>query len=550
MPVKRVGIYLAYAPTINLQYQGLGRYLACFLKAATRRTDIRIIIACPSWMRESLLEMCNSEGIATGALDFVSPPGKPLLLRAHERYVQRKGSASWIGRIVRWRRAANAALEQHRLSIERQLATSRSIWQLLGLGAYIAALCILLSPIVLLMIAKTILAGIWRAITGYLMRTLDLQSMVNRAITTLVQPKNEAVALRLYRFMEQHETDVMVEMINRLTDVDAWYSPTAFWPSFNKINAPRVMCVPDVVLGDFPVGFSGVGGDRFRETFRMVEAAIQGSKYFVTYSNDVKWRTLVETYGVSPGNVSVVKHAVNDLNDQVNITGFANNEVTRRLYAESLFRAALNKASNLDYTASFANLSVKFIVYPSQFRPSKNVINLLRAFSHLLRERYVGHKLILTGNPADMPEINRYIREHNLANDVLCLYGLTTQELAACYSLADLAVNPSLSEGGCPFTFGEALSVGTPAVMARIPVTEEVITDRHLQSVMLFDPYDWRSMAERIEWALQNRGALLAQQLKVFDSLARRTWDNVVAEHIDILNRISASHPIPAGDQQ
>jgi len=166
----------------------------------------------------------------------------------------------------------------------------------------------------------------------------------------------------------------------------------------------------------------------------------------------------------------------------------------------------------------------------------------LRAYSCLLKERYLGHKLILTGNPSDMPEIDDFIREHNLANDALCLHGLTTPELAACYSLAELAVNPSLSEGGCPFTFGESLSVGTPVVMSRIAVTEEIIKDEELQSMMLFDPYDWRSMANRIEWALGNRATLLRRQLVVFDSVAARTWDDVVAEHIDILNKIAANH--------
>ncbi len=176
----------------------------------------------------------------------------------------------------------------------------------------------------------------------------------------------------------------------------------------------------------------------------------------------------------------------------------------------------------------------------SQFRPSKNVHNLLTAYYHLLKERYVGHKLILTGNPRDMPEIDEFIRDHNLANDVLCLPGLTVPELAACYKLADLAINPSFSEGGCPFTFGEALSVGTPVVMARIAVTEEVITDPELQAMMLFDPYVWQDMADRIEWALENRDSLRAAQLDAYKVISLRTWDNVVADHIDILNRISA----------
>ena len=122
---------------------------------------------------------------------------------------------------------------------------------------------------------------------------------------------------------------------------------------------------------------------------------------------------------------------------------------------------------------------------------------------------------------------------------MLCLHGLSTQQLAACYRLADLAVNPSLSEGGCPFTLTEALSVGTPVVMARIAVTEEVVTDPELQGLMLFDPYDWEDMAARIEWALQNRQRLLERQLKLYERLAERSWKTVVNEYVAILERIS-----------
>ena len=90
MPVKIFGIYLAYAPTINLQYQGLGRYLAYFLKAAANRSDVRFVVACPSWTREDLLKLCESEGVASTTFDIISLPGKPVLLQMYQRYLQYK----------------------------------------------------------------------------------------------------------------------------------------------------------------------------------------------------------------------------------------------------------------------------------------------------------------------------------------------------------------------------------------------------------------------------------------------------------------------------
>jgi glycosyltransferase involved in cell wall biosynthesis len=119
------------------------------------------------------------------------------------------------------------------------------------------------------------------------------------------------------------------------------------------------------------------------------------------------------------------------------------------------------------------------------------------------------------------------------------LRSLSDQELAACYRLADLAVNPSLSEGGCPFTLTEALSVGTPVVMSRIRVSEEVVTDRGLQGLMFFDPYSWEDIANKIQWALTNRTVLLSLQLPLYERLAERSWSSVVDEYIVLLDQIS-----------
>jgi glycosyltransferase involved in cell wall biosynthesis len=123
---------------------------------------------------------------------------------------------------------------------------------------------------------------------------------------------------------------------------------------------------------------------------------------------------------------------------------------------------------------------------------------------------------------------------------VIFLHGLSVSELAACYKLADLAVNPTLSEGGCPFTFTEALSVGTPVVMSRIPVAEEVLVDSKLQEVTFFDPFDWSDCAKRIEWAVTHRDELLKYQLDVYAMLCKRTWTDVVAEHVKVLDNISS----------
>ena len=54
--MKKYGIYLAYPPKVDLRAEGLGRHLAEFLKAAQERGDVQFVIACPSWMKKSLVE--------------------------------------------------------------------------------------------------------------------------------------------------------------------------------------------------------------------------------------------------------------------------------------------------------------------------------------------------------------------------------------------------------------------------------------------------------------------------------------------------------------
>ena len=257
----------------------------------------------------------------------------------------------------------------------------------------------------------------------------------------------------------------------------------------------------------------------------------------VTYSSEIKWNTLVNHYGLNPEKISVIQHAPNRMYEDNKISS-TKTELSLN-YNRQLLLSAIRRGANRRYVEGFQNRSVKYIFYASQFRPNKNVITLLRAYLDLLRKQHIPHKLLLTGNGEQTPDVKEFVLENRLENDILFLHGLSTSELAACYQLADLAVNPSFAEGGCPFTFTEALSVGTPVVMARIPVTEEILTDSALQQLTLFDPYRWEDCAERILWALHHREQLLQVQVVAFNTLSHRTWENVVNEHVAILSRIS-----------
>jgi glycosyltransferase involved in cell wall biosynthesis len=538
--MKNYGIYIAYPPTVDLRHEGLGRYLAAFLKGASAQKDVRFCVVCPSWSRESLSELFEAEGVPASSCHVVSPQGVPMVLRMHEawfRYTHRNKKPGFIKRLNVWvQQQRNALIQRSMDRLVRTHSFTSLVRALLPLSAVLVA-GLLLSPVWLMLGLLLLVAASGKRL---LQKTMPvLRGPLHRLTAMINMPKDDGLVRQMYRGMEQAEAQRMQALINTMNDVRAWYCPTAFWPAFNQIQAPRLMCVPDVVLTDFAVGFSGIGGDRFLENFEIVEKTIEGGQYFVTYSSDVKWSTLVDRYGIQANQVSVVHHAPNDLSKWITVRGFADGAAASRNYCRTLLTSLFRRERNNSYVADFTNSEVKFLFYASQMRPNKNILTLLRAYEHLLRKRLIGHKLILTGRMNALPEVKQFVVKNNLQNEVLFLHGLKIQELAACYHLADLAVNPSLSEGGCPFTFTEALSVDTPVVMAKIPVTEEVLTDPKLREMTFFDPYDWKSLAERIEWALLHRADLLAVQRRTYVELSCRTWSDVVAEHLVALEKIT-----------
>jgi glycosyltransferase involved in cell wall biosynthesis len=343
---------------------------------------------------------------------------------------------------------------------------------------------------------------------------------------------------RLFEAMERREVELMLAEIQRAGTVVGWYCPTAFWPAFNRIQGARLVCLPDAVSAEFPAEFGAMLPSQATILDAIMET-MAGVQHVVTYSQHIRDAVASGVFGIDPSRVTVIRHAPNDLSSHVAVNGFDNSDSASRSLAEGLIQSALRKASGRTSLVPRRSLEFTFLFYASQFRPSKNIVSLLRAYEFLLRQKFIGHKLILTGH-GDDPAVSAFMKEHQLEREVLCLHGVSDAELAALYSGAVLAVNPSLSEGGMPFTFTEALSVGTPVVMGDIAVTSEVLTDPALRETMLFDPYDWRSIADKIQWALENRSLLLEKQRRYYqDVLAKRTWADVVKEHLDLLDDLA-----------
>lgn len=299
------------------------------------------------------------------------------------------------------------------------------------------------------------------------------------------------------------------------------------------------MCVPDVVPIHFSVAFAAEepNGERRMQDFKRIESAIEGGDRFITYSEDVRDRTLARYFHVGSDRVSVIPHGANRLDHLIKVSGFRDNEEATDIFSAQHLWAALAKSANNAKAIWYTSRDLGFLFYASQIRPNKNVMTLLRAYYHLRCTQNLPYKLLMTGEWRGSQEVMDFMHDKNLHDDVLFVRGLNEKELASCYRLATLAVNPSLSEGGMPFTFTEAVSVGTPVVMADIPVSREILNEPEIASRTFFNGFDYRSLAKAIVAGLDDLDGLIELQSEFYHrKLAGRTWRKVVGEYISALD--------------
>jgi hypothetical protein len=93
--VKKIGVYLGYPPGTVFSGEGLGRVLVALLQGASETGRVQFVIACPSWSRDPLSQLLREAGVATSAVAFLSPAGRPALFRLadwlqHRRLEKRK----------------------------------------------------------------------------------------------------------------------------------------------------------------------------------------------------------------------------------------------------------------------------------------------------------------------------------------------------------------------------------------------------------------------------------------------------------------------------
>lgn len=513
----KIGIFLGYGPQVRLGKEGLGRYLGGLMKGFQAQ-DQEVVIACPVWLMETVSDLMEAFSIDKDRVEFINNRRDPPMWKAYQLSLSRKKRGTFMQEL-------KSLIRDGIMRVGELLADTESVLKfVLLLAVSLLTMIILLIPALLVLVLRR-LVGL-------------LSGLVVRAYVK-VQGLTEDLGiddwqLALFTRMNDAVNENLVGLVNERADVDTWFVPSIFWQQVLDIQGTVVINAPDLVTQEFPTRFTeAVNAENAIKRCR--EVLLKG-RYFITYCEYVKEELLLKQYGKPDGLVRAIPHVDNSMLPYIQIDPSAQKTMgtardLTKAYARSLLARQKPIAASDVYSRMVRWDQVKYIFYASQLRPSKNILGLIKAYESLLRERFIPQKLFLTCNPATMQEVSRYIRERRLQNDVVCFYNVPAQTLAALYACADLVVNPTLYEGGFPFTFGEGMSVGTPSLMSRIPQTQDVLEPAGLEEIM-FDAHDWRDMADKMAYWLPRLDELYEKELPLYRELAKRTPDVVAADYL------------------
>ncbi len=317
------------------------------------------------------------------------------------------------------------------------------------------------------------------------------------------------------------ERDMLAKLANKYSSADCFLIPIVTLGNGLELNFPELVILHDLVTLEF-------------------------YDYFI--NENPKWKEWIE-YGKrcaeDYGRKGVIfcgisKYVIH--NQLLRFIKTVNEEQTDFAYHASMkpdkiFERLLSK----DTILKKFGIRHKYIFYPTQIRPYKNLITLLKAFK-LLLEKEIEIQLVLTGTFEYDKNSKDYLEKNRLNDHIVFTGDLTETELYSLYFYADVVVVTSLFEGGFPLQALEAIAMNAPVVIARIPVTIERLLAEGFNpeacGLKLFNPEDENELCLKIQEVLHNRERAILEQKFVKDKFAQYTWDDVSRKYYALLSKI------------
>ena len=178
---------------------------------------------------------------------------------------------------------------------------------------------------------------------------------------------------------------------------------------------------------------------------------------------------------------------------------------------------ALNAASSTIDILSHFGIEKSFILYPAQFWPHKNHVNLVLALKWLKEQRNLDIKLVLCGSDkGNLSHIKSFVELQGMAGQVRFLGFVSEEELVALYRKA-LALTYVTYFGPDNIPPLEAFALGCPVIASSVEGAREQYGD----AVVHVDPTDPEAIGQAI-WSVYSDERLRAQLVKAGFERAKR----------------------------
>jgi glycosyltransferase involved in cell wall biosynthesis len=157
------------------------------------------------------------------------------------------------------------------------------------------------------------------------------------------------------------------------------------------------------------------------------------------------------------------------------------------------------------------------LLFLSRFIKEKGIYELLGAFKNL-QKNIPNLKLILAGDGPEKTNMQNYVYENNLQNDVEFCGFVRDETKAKIFKSADIFVFPTYYGEGCPVSLLEAMAAGLPIITTPAGGIKDIFIDG-INGILLKEVTQ-NSISIAIESLLSNK----AQLAKIKETNTKTAW--------------------------
>ncbi|RAP37451.1 hypothetical protein B1207_04565 [Legionella quinlivanii] len=500
MSIKKCGVYLVY-PSSSGIYDEQSEELVNLFRTMEKESR-EMVVACPSWSQKGLQQFFTRNNLSASNLELLSPPAKPLIFK-----------------LIQWSATIRKKLNPHRASLIAKtlsnkffrimnffavrLVTTRSYVVFTGL----CLLFCLMAPLGLALgmvyfcylIGQRILQRGDRQVKGFFLKNRKSPNSRNKNY--------------IYEAVIHNEFEKILELVNHRDDIETWIYPLHSYIQVSRLKGNFTM------LADSIFNSPLIQADqRYVSKLVDMQCNIKNARRLIT-SSERNRRRLMKQYGKQEEKISILQPYPLNLHQSIEVTGFVDNRAAILLLSRNLLKMIYYRNYSTEFPFHHQGDEMSFLFYNCRLKSNSNLMSLLKAYQYLLEKKRLNAKLLIYIHRVETKTME-YIQKHQLYQHVLWISDLSTQELAACYNLADLVIDPAFDAYNIQYLFIESLSFDTPMIVSNHYRNDFLISD--IDSVSCFDPYDWEAMADKILWAMENREEVLAIQREIYQALLQQ----------------------------